>query len=57
MADKKVDEKEQFEAEVYKLGLKLIEDYRNGNCRDSYAVLEAIIDVFKISRAADGNGR
>lgn len=49
MADKKTpsDEKDKFEAEVYKLGLKLIEDYRLGTCADRNKTLEAIIEIFK----------
>ena len=53
MADKKPDEKEKFETEVYKLGLKLIEDYRNGNCRDSEKTLAAIIELFEIHMLKD----
>ena len=50
MAEKKPqDDKEKFEAEVYKLGLTLIENYRSGTCRDSNATLEAILELFKIS--------
>ena len=49
MAEKKSDEKEKFEAEVYKLGLELIDAYRSGNCRDSNKTLEAIIEIFKIT--------
>lgn len=49
MAEKKLDEKDKFEAEVYKFGLELIEAYRKGSCRDSAMVLEAIIAIFKIT--------
>lgn len=45
-----VDKKDHFEIAVYELGLKLIEDYRAGNCRDSNKVLEAIIELFKVSQ-------
>lgn len=48
MAEKKPDEKEMFEVEVYKLGLELIEAYRAGTCRDSAKTLEAIIEIFKV---------
>ena len=47
MAEKKPDDKEKFESEVYKLGLKLIEDYKAGNCPDRNKALEAIIEIFK----------
>lgn len=55
--DKKTpSEKEKFETEVYKLGITLIEDYRAGKCRDANKTLDAIIDLFGISRTAEGNG-
>lgn len=38
---------EQFETEVYKLGLELIEGYRTGKCRDANKTLDAIIEIFK----------
>lgn len=47
MVEKKPDEKDKFEAEVYKLGLKLIEEYNSGNCSDRPKHLEAIIAIFK----------
>ena len=57
MAEKKLDEKEKFEAEVYKLGLEMIESLRTGTCRDYHKTLEAVIGIFKITRAADEKGR
>lgn len=48
MADKKPqEEKEKFEAEVYKLGLELIEAYRTGTCLDRNVTLETIIAIFR----------
>ena len=49
MAEKKPapDTKAQFSNAVYALGLKLIEDYKNGACRDANKTLEAIIEIFK----------
>ena len=49
MAEKKTPpgEREKFEAEVYKLGLKLIEEYKAGTCPDRNKALEAIIEIFK----------
>ena len=49
MAEKKTapDTKAQFSNAVYELGLKLIEDYQNGACRDANKTLEAIIEIFK----------
>ena len=41
--------KEEFEAAVYALGLKLIEDFKAGNCRDSDKTLQSIIELFKVS--------
>ena len=38
---------EQFETEVYKLGLELIEGYRTGKCPDRNKTLDAIIAIFK----------
>ena len=38
---------EQFDTEVYKLGLELIESYRTGKCQDRNKTLEAIIEIFK----------
>ena len=51
MAEKKSG-KEEFEAAVYALGLKLIADYKSGNCRDANKTLEAIIEIFKTSMPA-----
>ena len=48
MAEKKTG-KEEFDAAVYALGLKLIEDYKAGNCRDKDKTLEAIIEIFKVA--------
>lgn len=49
MAEKKPapDTKAQFSNAVYELGLKLIENYQNGACRDANKTLEAIIEIFK----------
>lgn len=49
MAEKKNAQtaKEQFTNAVYLLGLKLIEDYQSGACRDANKTLEAIIEIFK----------
>lgn len=49
MAEKKPvpNAKAQFSNAVYELGLKLIEDYKNGACRDANKTLEAIIEIFK----------
>ena len=54
MAEKKIsedkkatDEKAEFETEVYKLGLELIESYRKGTCTDWNKTLEMIIEIFK----------
>ena len=52
MAEKTTAEKNQFEAEVYKLGLEMIEDYRQGNCPDRNEMLKAIIELFKVSQNA-----
>ncbi len=41
------DEKIKFETEVYKLGLKLIEEYKAGTCLDRNKTLEMIIEIFK----------
>ena len=48
MAEKKTG-KEEFETAVYALGLKLIEDFKAGNCRDSDKTLQSIIELFKVS--------
>lgn len=37
-----------FHKAVFELGLKLIEEYRAGTCRDSVKTLEAIIEIFKV---------
>lgn len=50
MAEKKADEKARFEAEVYKLGLELIEAYRTGMCSDRDKTLAAIIKLFAVSK-------
>lgn len=42
------DEKTQFEAQVYKLGLTLIDDFRTGKCRDRDKTLAAIIEIFRV---------
>ena len=47
MAEKKNDDKEKFESEVCKLGMKLIEDFKAGTCPDRNKTLEAIIEIFK----------
>lgn len=48
MADKKPqEEKEKFEVEVYKLGLELIEAFREGKCHDRKITLETIIAIFR----------
>lgn len=49
MAEKKnaPDTRAQFSNAVYALGLKLIEDYKNGACRDANKTLDAIIEIFK----------
>lgn len=49
MAEKKTapDTRAQFSNAVYALGLKLIEDYKNGACRDANKTLDAIIEIFK----------
>lgn len=49
MAEKKPasDERAQFETEVYKFGLELIEACRKGTCRDYNKTVEAIIAIFK----------
>lgn len=49
MAEKKTAQtvKAQFTTAVYALGLKLIEDYQSGACRDANKTLEAIIEIFK----------
>ena len=47
MAEKKTG-KEEFDAAVYALGLKLIEDFKAGNCRDREKTLESIIEIFKV---------
>ena len=47
MAEKKTG-KEEFDAAVYALGLKLIEDFKSGNCRDREKTLKAIIEIFKV---------
>lgn len=52
MAEKTPTEKNQFEAEVYKLGLEMIENYRQGNCLDRNEMLKAIIELFKVSQNA-----
>lgn len=44
--------REEFSNAVYDLGLKLIDDYREGRCRDSNKTLEAIIELFKVSQGA-----
>ena len=49
MAEKKSDDKERFEAEVYKLGLELITAYRMGTCGDRQKTLAAIIEIFEVS--------
>ena len=55
--DKKpLNEKEKFETEVYKLGITLVENYLAGNCRDSNKTLEAVIELFKISRGVPTEG-
>ena len=57
MAEAKKTKREQFENAVYELGLKLIEDYRMGNCRDSQKTLDSIIELFKFSQVeAKRNG-
>ena len=38
---------DQFETEVYKLGLELIESYRTGKCSDRNKTLDAIIAIFR----------
>lgn len=43
----KPDVYEQFDTEVYKLGLELIENFRTGKCHDRDKTLEAIIEIFK----------
>ena len=55
MAEKKTAQgkKGQFEDAVYDLGLKLIEDYRAGQCRDANKTLEAIIEIFKVQTKED----
>lgn len=47
MAEKKPDDKDKFEVEVYRLGLELIESYRQGTCADRNKALEMIIEIFK----------
>lgn len=53
MAEKKTG-KEEFEAAVYALGLKLIEDYTTGNCRDRSKTIDAITEIFKTSVQKNG---
>ncbi len=51
MADKKpLDEKNLFEAEMYKLGLELIESYRKGACTDRDKILNAAIKILEITK-------
>lgn len=38
---------EQFETEVYKFGLELIDACRKGTCRDYNKTVEAIIAIFR----------
>lgn len=52
MADAKKTKREQFETAVFELGLTLIEDYRNGTCRDRDKTLGAIVELFKVSQNA-----
>lgn len=49
MAEKKPtpSKREQFENAVYELGLKLIDDYFAGRCRDLNKTQDAIIAIFK----------
>lgn len=52
MAEKKPqDDKERFEAEVYRLGLELIEDFRTGRYPDRDRALEVIIAIFNRDNA------
>ena len=39
----------EFKTAVFEFGLKLIEDYKDCNCRDSNKTLDAIIEIFKAS--------
>lgn len=52
MAEKKPpqEEKIQFETETYKLGLELIEKFRQGNCGNRSETLDKIIKIFEISK-------
>lgn len=52
MAEKKPpqDEKVQFETEMYKLGLELIEKFRQGNSGNRNEALDKIIKIFEISK-------
>ena len=44
--------REQFENAVYDLGLRLIEDYRTGRCRDREKTVGTITELFKVSQNA-----
>lgn len=53
MADKKPilsDVQSQFEEEMYKLGLELVESFRKGTCSDKGKVLDAAIKILDISK-------
>ena len=52
MAEKKPpqDEKDQFELEMYRLGLELVESYRKGTCPDRDKTLNAAIKILEITK-------
>ena len=58
MAEKNLDKKSildgvasaalAFNQATFELGLKLIDDYRTGNCQDRNKTLDAIIQIFTV---------
>ena len=54
--DEVAQSERKFSKAVFDLGLSLIEDFKAGKCRDSNKILAAIIELFKVSRAADDKG-
>ena len=51
MAEKKPPEiKQQFESEIYKFGLELIDNYRTGRCNDRAKLLDSIVELYKATQ-------